>query len=187
MIIRKAEKSDSKAIAKLLLLAMENIFYSFIGEKSFDKAHKTLMELIEMPENQYSYENTWVIQLNNEVIAASNVYDGAELEKLRTPVKKLIEAKFNHNFNPEDETQAGEIYIDCIGVSQAHQGKGLGSKMLSFLIDKYVHQEGQTLGLLVDQGNPNAKRLYLKMGFSEVGTKVLEGKHLCHLQIKSTQ
>ena len=91
---------------------------------------------------------------------------------------------FNKPFNPEDETQAGEYYIDCVGVNPNQQGKGIGSKIFQFLIDEYVYRRKETLGLLVDRDNPNAKRLYLKLGFEVVGEKTLVGKRLEHLQFK---
>lgn len=83
----------------------------------------------------------------------------------------------------EDETESGEFYIDCIGVNSDQQGKGIGSKALNFLIDEYVVKNHQTLGLLVDEDNPNAKRLYLKLGFKVVGRKSLAGKKMEHLQL----
>jgi len=56
---------------------------------------------------------------------------------------------------------------------------------LQFLIDEYVNKHNQTLGLLVDEGNPNAKRLYLKSGFKSAGKKVLFGRNLEYLQINN--
>ena len=42
----------------------------------------------------------------------------------------------------------------------------------------------QTLGLLVDEANPLAEKLYLKLGFEFVGHKELVGKKMKHLQRK---
>lgn len=56
-------------------------------------------------------------------------------------------------------------------------------KLLQFIIDEYVSKQGHTLGLLVDEKNPNAKRLYLKLGFKHVGNKVLLGNSMKQLQI----
>jgi len=59
----------------------------------------------------------------------------------------------------------------------------LGTKLLQFLIQEYVEKQGLTLGLLVDNDNPNAKRLYEKIGFRVVGEKTLVGHAMEHLQI----
>jgi ribosomal protein S18 acetylase RimI-like enzyme len=56
--------------------------------------------------------------------------------------------------------------------------------MFQFLIDEYVHKRDKTLGLLVDKDNPDAKKLYLKLGFEIVGEKTLVGKNMEHLQFK---
>ena len=185
MEIRKAKPEDSKAIAAYLLLAMDEIVYQFIGEKSVEKATLFLTHLAGSQSNQYSYENCWVIELEGEVVAVAVVYDGAHLQALRVPVAEAVKTMFNRDFNPENETEAGEFYIDSIGVSPRQQGKGLGSKLFHFLIDEYVNKGNGTLGLLVDKANPNAKKLYIKLGFEVVGEKKLAGKCMEHLQYRN--
>jgi ribosomal protein S18 acetylase RimI-like enzyme len=184
MIIRKARFEDAAHIAPILLLAMEDIVYKFIGRKDFDSAKDFLLYFVEKQNNQYSYQNCFVAEEENEIIGAVNVYDGALLAKLRTPVIEYVRAHFNPDFNPEDETQDGEVYIDALGVDPKYQGKGIGSKLLQFLIQEYGHQKQQPLGLIVDEDNPSAKKLYIKLGFSAVGKKILVGKNLEHLQYK---
>jgi ribosomal protein S18 acetylase RimI-like enzyme len=184
MIIRKATTKDSQEIAFCMLLAMEDIVYKFIGENSTEKALTFLESLIIQKSNQYSYENCWVIENDNKTIAAANIYDGADLKKLREPVAALIKTMFYKELTYEYETQSGEYYIDCIGVNPSYQGKGVGSKILKFLIDEYVYKKNETLGLLVDKENPNAKKLYLKLGFKVIGNKILAGKEMEHLQIQ---
>ncbi|MCL2291417.1 MAG: GNAT family N-acetyltransferase [Bacteroidetes bacterium] len=185
MLIRKAKTEDSKAIAAYMLLAMEEIAYQFIGENSIEKVTQFLVNLISKEATQYSYENCWVVEIESAIIAAAIVYDGAKLLELREPVAKEIKSMFNRDFNPEDETQAGEYYIDCVGVSPYHQGKGIGSQIFQFLIDEYVYKRNETLGLLVDKDNPNAKKLYLKLRFEVVGEKTLAKKKMEHLQFRS--
>lgn len=185
MIIRKAEIKDTKMIAAHMILAMKDIIYKFIGENSTRKASQFLESLICKKATQYSYENCWIMESKEGIVAVANVYNGAKLRELRLPVEDMIKSVYDRPFNPEDETQAGEFYIDCIGVSPDWQGKGLGSKMLKFLIDEYVYKRRKILGLLVDKENPNAKRLYLKLGFEFVGEKILVGKKMEHLQIKN--
>ena len=169
MLIRKAQPEDADAIASYLMLAMEEIVYQFIGERSFEQANQFLINLIRKKNNQYSYENCWVIELENEIVATAVVYDGAQLHALRMPVAREIKTMFNRDFNPENETEAGEFYNDSIGVNPKQQGKGLGAQLLQFLIDEYVANRNGTLGLLVDKDNPNAKKLYLKLGFKILG------------------
>lgn len=185
MIIRKAKLKDAQAIATLLLLAMEDIVYQFINTKNKEQATAFLLHFIKQENNQYSYQNCLVAAEKEQIIAAVNSYDGAKLIELRIPIIQYIQDHFNANFWPEDETQAGEYYIDSLGVDPNQQGKGIGSKLLSFLILEYVTQNKQCLGLLVDDENSEAKKLYLKLGFKSVGKKTLVGKTMEHLQIKT--
>ncbi|MDR6762166.1 ribosomal protein S18 acetylase RimI-like enzyme [Flavobacterium sp. 2755] len=183
MNIRKANIPDSKQIAPILLLAMEDLIYKFIAKKDYAAAKDFLQYFVERENNQYSYQNCFVAEADNEIIGAVNIYNGADLEALRMPIVEYVRANFNPEFDPEFETRAGEFYIDTLGVNPNQQGKGIGSKLLLFLIDEYVHKNNETLGLLVDEDNPLAKNLYLKIGFKVVGEKTLVGKKLDHLQI----
>ncbi|KRB55641.1 GNAT family N-acetyltransferase [Flavobacterium sp. Root186] len=185
MIIRKANISDSKHIAPILLLAMEDLIYKFIAKKDYAAAKDFLQYFVEKENNQYSYQNCFVAEADNEIIGAVNIYNGADLEVLRNPIVEYVRTNFNSEFDPEFESQAGEFYIDTLGVNPHHRGKGIGSKILQFLIEEYVHKNKQTLGLLVDEDNPLAKNLYLKLGFKVVGEKKLVGKKLDHLQISA--
>ena len=184
IFVRKATLQDAEIIATYLLLAMAEIVYKFIGEEIPEKAKEFMLHFVKKDNNQYSYQNCWVVEDNMKVVAAINLYNGALLSELREPIIEYLRSKFNKDFNPEDETQAGEYYIDSLGVHPNQQSKGIGTKLLRFIIDEYVHKHSQTLGLLVDEINPNAKRLYLKLGFKSAGRKVLFGKKMEHLQIK---
>jgi ribosomal protein S18 acetylase RimI-like enzyme len=183
MTIRKATLEDSPSIATYLLLAMEEIVYQFICEENYTKAQAFLLHFVAIENNQYSYQNCFVVEQDNEIVAAVNVYDGAQLGTLRAPVIDYVRTHFNTDFNPEDETQPGEYYIDTLGVDPKCQGKGIGSALLQFLIEHYVHQKKQPLGLLVEESKPAAKKLYLKLGFKAIGEKTLVGKKMEHLQI----
>lgn len=185
MIIRKATQADSPFIAPILLLAMEEIIYKFIAKNDTKSALAFLLYFVEKENNQYSYQNCFVAEEKNEIIGAVNLYDGANLHALRNPIIEYVKTNFNPDFNPEDETEAGEFYIDSLGINPSFQGKGIGSKLLQFLIDEFVTKKNQTLGLLVEEGNPGAKKLYLKLGFKVIGMKTLVGKNLEHLQIKN--
>lgn len=182
ILIRKATPADAAPIAACLLLAMEDIVCTFIGSKDANAAAAFLLCFTQQQANQYSYQNCWVAEVAGQVVAAANVYDGALLATLRQPVLNYI-LRFNPGFAPEDETGPGEYYIDTLGVLPAQQGKGIGTKLLQFLIDDYAGRR-QPLGLLVDEENPQACRLYLKLGFVPAGKKRLFGKKMTHLQLR---
>jgi ribosomal protein S18 acetylase RimI-like enzyme len=183
--VRKAKLEDAELIATYLLLAMEEIVYKFIGVEDLEKASAFLLHFVKKEDNQYSYQNCWVVEDELKVVAAINVYDGANLMTLRKPIVEYLSAVFKMDFNYGNETQAGEYYIDSFGVNPNQQGKGFGTKLLKFVIQAYFQEHNRPLGLLVDKDNPIAKSLYFKLGFKIVGVKVLFGKVMEHLQIKA--
>lgn len=186
-IIRKAEAEDAGAIAVLLLYAMEDIVYTFIGKNDQQAALHFMLHFTGKENNQYSYRNCWVAEINGDIMAAVNVYDGAQLYQLREPVIDHIHQHYNSTFEPEDETAAGEYYIDTLAVHPTQRGKGIGSALLKFLINYYTRELRTALGLLVDEENIPAKQLYLRSGFISAEEKFLFGKKMHHMQISPSQ
>ncbi|MGA9638654.1 GNAT family N-acetyltransferase [Flavobacterium sp.] len=186
MIIRKARIEDAIEISAHLFLAMEEILYQFIGMKNAKEAKKFLLYFVEKENNQYSYLNCFVAEGPIGIEGTLNSYDGAQLDVLRKPIIEYINKHYKADFSLENETQQGEYYIDSIGVDPKSQGKGIGTKLLQFVINKYDANQ-EILGLLVDENNPKAEKLYLNLGFELVGTKVFIGKKMKHLQRKPTK
>ncbi len=183
MTIRKAKIEDAELIAEHLFVAMEEILYKFIGTENAFEAKSLLNYFIKKEDNQYSYANCYVAEINGQIIGAICIYDGAELEILRQPIIDYVKSNYNVNFNPENETQKGEMYIDSIGIATNSRGKGIGTSLLQFIIATYS-EDNRTIGLLVEFNNSSAEKLYLNLGFQFVGNKILAGKKLKHLQFK---
>jgi ribosomal protein S18 acetylase RimI-like enzyme len=182
MIIRPALKSEAFKIAELMNLAMLEITFQLIGEKDLEKANDFLAHFIAQENNQYSYQNIFVVEDNSEILGQISLYDGARLSDLRQPILDKIKADRSVDYWAEDETQAGEIYIDTFAVNPLAQGKGIGKKLLNFAIEEIAVKQQKVLGLLVDKDNPAAKRLYERIGFKVVNAVYIFGKEMEHLQ-----
>ncbi|WP_314059202.1 GNAT family N-acetyltransferase [uncultured Vagococcus sp.] len=59
-------------------------------------------------------------------------------------------------------------YIHLISIKKGYRGKGIGTKMMTFL-EKLVFEEFDKLFLVVADFNLAAKRFYEKMGYQQVG------------------
>lgn len=183
-MIRKARSEDSSTLAELMLLAMSDIVFAFIGSYDHEQALSFMNGLVRQRGNQYSFENSWLAEENGQIIGSITIYDGADLQRLRQPVLDLLSKQYSRTILPEIETEAGEIYIDTLAVHPDHRGKALGTRLLQFIIEQKVEQEGRALGLLVDKNNLMAKKLYLKLGFRKVGERTLVNHPYDHLQLK---
>ncbi len=182
MKIRSATKGDASAIAHLLFMAMEDIVYAFINQKKHGEALAFLEYFVSKENNQYSYENIFVAEVEGNVVGAINVYDGGRLDELRQPVLEHLERHYSNKITVEDETEAGEWYLDTLGVNPEYRGMGIGGKLIHHVIQHFRDSKNSKLGLLVDEDNPRAFQLYTKLGFAQQKSKTLVGKRLNHLQ-----
>lgn len=180
-MIRFASQNDVESVAPLMFQAMEDIVYKLIGKEDQWEAIEFLKTLFLQENNQYSFKNTFVFEQDGEVIGSLVFYDGADLQLLRKPVLDLIQEKYGKEVSVEDETEAGEIYIDTVSVSPKGQGKGIGSQLITYLQNYVSETKKQKIGLLVDTKNPQAEKLYTRLGFTFVNEQILAGGVYKHL------
>lgn len=68
------------------------------------------------------------------------------------------------------EERDGDLFIALIEISPALQGAGLGSQIIQDVMAA-AFARGQALSLHVLKANPNARRLYERLGFQIVETR----------------
>ena len=181
-MIRRAVKEDAKAIAALMVAAMEDLAKAFVGSTDIHEALKLFEYFCGETQNQYSFENTLVYVVDDCIAGSITVYDGALIEELRRTFFEHIKTNYRTNhFEMELESGAGELYIDTLSVNPNDQGKGIGQQLIMAAIDWGKTLGHQKIGLLVDRANPNAKRLYERLGFMKEDDKILLGKTHEHL------
>lgn len=66
---------------------------------------------------------------------------------------------------------ADESFIQTLAVRRDRQGRGLGARLLSALIDEAVRRGEPMVGLEVRADNEGAQRLYGRFGFEQVGVR----------------
>lgn len=177
--IRPAVASDAPLIAQTVAMAM--------GEDSAAKLcgaeFMSVLELVAAAEGtQYSYRNALVAEVDGVAAGAVVGYDGALLEPLREGTVSVV-SKLNPGvLLPDDETQAGEFYIDSLGVLPQFRGCGIGKRLLMAMVGKGLVLGAGKVGLMVDFKNSEASSLYSGCGFQPVGEKNFYGHKMHHLQ-----
>lgn len=181
-MIRQALATDAAVIARIIVLAMGELAGKFIESSDPARAIPLFERFAGLEANQYSYENTLVYEDETGIVGGIIGYNGADLEILRRPFLDYVHANYDVILYPEAETQAGEYYIDCLAVFEGQQGKGIGKKLISALVEKATTLNYQKVGLIVSHGNPEAQKLYAKLGFKVVRPIRFMGEDYLHVQ-----
>lgn len=187
-IVKEASKKDANVIAEGIMSAIGEEICTDLGggKERLGDVKRLFSELAEQECSQYSYLNSLVAVDEDDRIAGVIVaYDGELLHSLRMT---FVE-KYNEIFNAEmkeseldDETTPDEIYIDTLMVRPEYRRQGVGALLIGGVIKKFAYS-GKPIGLLVDYTNPNARKLYAKVGFEGLGTRKFCGVDMEHMQM----
>jgi acetyltransferase len=184
--IEQAQPCQAPDIARLIMEAMnhECCLYFAGEEHGLSGFHQLVSDLVCRADSQYSYLNTLVaLNAQRDVVGVCTAYDGARLHQRRTAFVQGCLARFNRDFgNMDDETEAGELYVDSLAVDVRYRGKGIAKALLRATIEKAKQLQLPAVGLLVDKGNPKAERLYTSVGFQYVDDNQWGGHAMRHLQ-----
>lgn len=182
--IREATKAQSADIARLIMMAMTDdccLHFCGIGYGLSD-FFRMMTILVEHEDSQYSYKNTLVAMDGNHLVGIAVSYDGGCLHELRLA---FIQAAKEHigkdHSGMDDETQAGELYLDSLAVVPEYRRQGIAQRLLKATKKKADRMGLPTVGLLVDKGNSAGEALYASVGFRYVNDSLWGGHPMKHL------
>ena len=182
--IVEGTKDQAAEIARLIMTAMtDDCCLYFCGDGfGLNDFHKMMTMLVERENSQYSYRNTLVAMDGDKVIGISVSYDGARLHELR---RAFIEAAKKYigkdHSGMDDETQAGELYLDSLAVLPEYRRQGIARKLLKVTKERANRLGLPCVGLLVDKDNPIGEALYTSIGFSYINDNQWGGHPMKHL------
>ncbi len=142
MEIRKATIEDSAAIACNVMAAMGYDVFGNSMDSETQAMLEGMTEICAREDTLYSWRNTVVACEDGTVVGSLTSYDGAEYLTMRELTFGLAREKFG--WEPplmDDETRAGEWYLDSLAVHPAYRGKGLAQLLVS-----QVFEVAETLG-----------------------------------------
>ena len=182
--IQEATKSQAADIANLIMMAMtDDCCLYFCGEGyGLDDFRRMMTMLVGREDSQYSYKNTLVAMDGNQVVGISVSYDGVQLHKLR---RAFIEAAKEYigkdHSDMDDETQAGELYLDSLAVLPEYRRQGIARKLLLATKERANRLGLPCVGLLVDKDNSDGEALYSSVGFRYLNDNHWGGHPMKHL------
>ena len=190
--VRDARPEDAAGVARLLIMAWPiEDFLSRMPSLDEESFAEFISGFVASQDNLYSYEVTKVAVLTSEdgterIVGMMNGYDGALYEMLKKPVTDDFSRRFpdsSSGFGLVKETEAGEFYLDSIGVNPAMRSMGIGSRLFSAMLERAAGLGFTKAGLIVDVDKPKAEALYLRLGFKTVGYRDFMGHPMKHMQI----
>ncbi len=182
--IRKSEKSEAASIARLIMDAMtDECCLYFCGDgHGLDDFHAMMTTLVELDDSQYSYRNTLVAVDGETVVGVAVSYDGGRLHQLRRAFIDTAKRYLDKDHSGmDDETQAGELYLDSLAVLATYRRQGIAKKLLRATKEKANDMGLPYVGLLVDKGNPTGEALYASVGFVYRNDSMWGGHAMKHL------
>ncbi len=184
MHIQAATKDQSKEIAQLIMMAMTHeccLHFCGVGY-GLDDFRRMMTLLVERDDSQYSYRNTLVAMNDNQVIGIAVSYDGGALHELRKAFIDQAKRFLGRDHSGmDDETQAGELYLDSLAVLPTHRRQGIALQLLDATAARAKKLGLPLVGLLVDKGNPVGESLYAKAGFRYANDSMWGGHEMKHL------
>ena len=188
--IVKATKEQSSEIASLIMMAMtDDCCLHFCGKGyGLEDFRKMMTLLVEREDSQYSYKNTLVALDGSKVVGISVSYDGSKLYELRRAFLRLaLEHIGKDHSSMDDETQAGELYLDSLAVLPDYRRQGIASRLIMATKERANRMGLPCVGLLVDKGNPDGEALYTSVGFRYANDSQWGGHEMKHLVLESLQ
>ena len=179
IIIRQARKEEASQIAKLFMLAwpVDDILES--NGLTCEQLYESITLIAASEETIYSYENTIVAEIDGKVAGAMCAYDGADYQRLKQPIVDVLGP--DCGFAKMKETEAGEFYLDSVGVLPEYRGRGIASRIIEAQCERAATLGHKVAGLIVDIDKPQVEALYSRLGFMYLNDKDFFGHTMKHM------
>lgn len=174
IIVRRAVRSDAPLIAEVVCMA--------VGYDISHPLYTIALNLAQRANTQYSYLNSLVAEVDDVAAGAVVGYDGARLAELRKHIYPLLKEHLGTIPHIEDETEAGEYYLDSLAVLPDYRRRGVGEALVNALCNSAFDKGYGRVGLIVEQHNHRAEHLYKALGFERVGERKFLGDDMWHMQ-----
>lgn len=176
--IKKCGPEDAEAIARAVITAIHEDY------DTNDVLRRIFTALTPRTDTQYSYLNALkaVDTVSGDIAGIIVAYDGGRLAAMREVFLLQFRKVVGHDLeNVVDETDATEWYLDSLAVDPRYRRRGVARRLIEAAIEQCP--TGLTPGLLCAPGNADARALYEKLGFVEIGQRPFMGEMMAHMTL----
>lgn len=157
-IIKEARKEDAMFVAWGVCTAL----HSEMSEEQL----KPIAGICSREDVLYSYRHALIAWVDGKPAGLCLAYNGEGYHEIRLRTFALFQVNDSMDLeNAEDETCAGEYYIDSLAVKPEYRRQGIARKLMEAQIKRGLEKGLAHITLLVDPENPNAQKLYKELGF----------------------
>lgn len=179
VIIRQARKEEASQIAELFMLAWPVDEIIEFNSLTYRQLHESITLAAASEDTIYSYENTFVAEIDGKVVGAMCAYDGADYQRLKQSIVNALGP--DCGFAQLNETEEGEFYLDSVGVLTKYRRKGIASRLFEAQCERAASLGHKVAGLIVDKDKPQAEALYARLGFIYLDDKDFFGHAMKHM------
>ncbi|KRN27655.1 acetyltransferase, GNAT family [Lactobacillus selangorensis] len=184
MEIRAAKKADVDEVLPLIKIVFDEMEMPIFEKIPDQDLYHVLSEAYATEDYRYSYRHTTVAVEDGHVVGIAVGYpevEEATIDDAIAPFLPEIGLSKDLKFFTDKEARPGEWYLDTLAVAENKQGHGIGTALLKYLPEHLRQQGEQVISLSVDFENPQAEKLYKRMGFVEDGELMIGNHRYKHL------
>lgn len=178
LLFRKAVVSDVPFICKTVLSAIGAEDFEFDGGDGRQKVFDALNDIVLMEDSLYSYRNVLIAEVEGLCAGSIIAYDGGRYKDMKGKTLGILTERLKMDFrDTQEETSAGEYYLDSLAVAPAFRRKGIGRMLVGQALEAGEALGFEKASLLVLASDEGLISLYSSCGFKEDGRKRFLGKN----------
>ncbi len=174
--IRLARPADAPHIARLVLLSAEQFLPALFGQGIIP----AVQDMASGRGTLFSHEHAWIADQEGNVRGMLLGYTGA-LKRAQDPLTGLallrhLKLDMIRRLGPLLKMQSAigriagdEYYISNVAVYPEHRGRGIGARLIGRARTEAGRSGSRAVVLDVETDNPDAQRLYERLGFRVAG------------------
>lgn len=161
--LRRATADDARFIAENVLRALH---IDDVEEEHLEH----LASICHREDTLYSWKNATIALYDGVPAGMMVAYEGGRYRQMRDVTFPMIRRYVGDDYhNMDDETVAGEFYLDSLAVIPEYRNKGIASALMDEFLRLRDEAGMKQATIAVEPENETAYRLYCRYGFHSDG------------------